>query len=83
MTVPDKRMLMLNMSAKKRSNKLPLMKNGNREDLRPLYLNKEYKQVVLSNTCAFDSLTSLLMHAIIDSVVFREKLEQLDRKSVV
>jgi len=60
-----------------------LLKNGSRaEELKSCKLKSLDSNVVLSNTCAFDSITSMVMVAFCDSQLFSKGLVKYKTKYI-
>jgi len=65
------------MNARKNIKTLPLLKNGSRADeLKSLKIRNIDGAIILSNTCAFDAVVSLIMVAFCDSTIFSNALLQ-------
>lgn len=75
--LPNPHLRHLNMNASKNINSLPLLKNGSRADeLKSLKIKNIDGTIILSNTCAFDAVVSLIMVAFCDSKNFSNALLQ-------
>lgn len=62
---------------------LPILKNGSRaEELKACNV-PQLGKVILSNTCAFDTIASVLMAAYCDSLVYSTKIKNLKPKNVL
>jgi len=62
---------------------LPILKNGSRaEELKACNVN-ELGKVILTNTCAFDSITSILMAAYCDSQIYSTEVDKLKPKNIL
>lgn len=60
--VPNPHLRYLNLDNKKNSKSLPILKNGSRfEEIKSCKVKSLTGKVVLSNTCAFDTLASLII----------------------
>lgn len=53
---------------------MPLLKNGSRAEELKSCVVKNIGEVIMSNTCAFDTVTSIIMVAYCDSVKYSQKL---------
>lgn len=71
------------MNASKSIKTLPLLKNGSRADeLKSLKIKNIDGAIILSNTCAFDAIASLIMVAFCDSTNFSNALIQKNTKFI-
>jgi len=60
--LPNPHLRHINISYTKNSRLLPLLKNGSRaEELKSCKIKSLDSNIILSNTCAFDSITSMVM----------------------
>lgn len=60
--VPNPHLRFLNLDSNKNNKSLPILKNGSRfKELKSCKIKSITGKVILSNTCAFDTLASLIM----------------------
>jgi len=81
--LPNPHFRHLDLTRSRNIKTLPVLKNGSRaEELKACNVN-ELGKVVLSNTCAFDTITSILMAAYCDSQLYSTKLDNLTTKNIL
>lgn len=74
-SVPNPHLRHIDISNPRNPFNLPLLKNGSRaEEIKSCYLKSINENVILSNTCAFDSIASLLMVSFCDSKNYSNKI---------
>jgi len=62
---------------------LTILENGSRAEELKAFKISELGQVVLSNTCTFDTITSITMAAICDSLNYSTKVDSLKSKNIL
>ncbi|KAF0711022.1 Uncharacterized protein FWK35_00031160 [Aphis craccivora] len=68
----------LNLNNSRQIKSLPILKNGSRsEKLKSCKSNVTQEKIVLTNTCAFDSLASLIMVSYCDSILYAENIDSV------
>lgn len=73
---PNPHLKHLDFNSKKISRFLPVLKSGSRaEDLKALQI-KGYGKIVLTNTCSFDTVVSLIMVAMCDSNRYLKSIDE-------
>lgn len=81
--LPNPHLRHLDMNASKNIKTLPFLKNGSRADqLKSIKVKNIDGAIVLSNTCAFDAVVSLIMVAFCDSINFSNTLLQKNTKFI-
>lgn len=73
---PHLRHLQINNFRKMKT--LPILKNGSRAEELKSCVVKDFGKIILSNTCAFDSATSVLMVAYCDSIHYNTVVDSLN-----
>lgn len=80
---PNSHLKHVNLNIKNNKRVLPLLKNGSRVDeLKALQL-KGYGQIILTNTCAFDTVVSLFLAAMCDSDEYLKIINQFPGNSFI
>uniref|UniRef100_A0A2S2R3G3 NOF-FB transposable element protein n=1 Tax=Sipha flava TaxID=143950 RepID=A0A2S2R3G3_9HEMI len=81
--LPNPHLRLLNMKALKNIKTLPLLKNGSRaEELKSIKLKNIDGAIILSNTCAFDAVSSLILVVFCDSDDFSTALLEKNSKFI-
>ncbi|MBW0494148.1 hypothetical protein O181_033863, partial [Austropuccinia psidii MF-1] len=79
--VPNTHLRHLNLNNSRNIKSLPILKNGSRaNELKSCNL-LDFGRIVLSNTCAFDSIASIFMISYCDSKPYSEEVDQLGNKN--
>ncbi|CAI6357055.1 unnamed protein product [Macrosiphum euphorbiae] len=80
--VPNPQLRYLHISNLRNKQSLPILKNGSRfEELKSTKNKNRKEKIILSNTCAFDSLTSLMMVSYCDSQLYANKINDIRQNS--
>lgn len=79
--VPNSHLRHLNLNNSKNKLSLPLLKNGSRAEKLKSCVVQSIGKVIMSNTCAFDTVTSIIMVAYCDSVKYSQELNNFLEKS--
>lgn len=79
---PKAQLRFTNVSIKRKHKSIPFMKNGNKDVTRPVII-KDLGKVILTNTCAFDTLLSLLMAGIADSEEYDHRLKDYGNNELI
>lgn len=78
--LPNPHLRHLDMKASKNIKTLPFLKNGSRaEEFKSIKIKNIDGTIILSNTCAFDAVVSLIILAFCDSTNFSHVLLQKNR----
>jgi len=81
--LPNPHLRHLDLTRSRNIKSLPVLKNGSRaEELKACNIN-ELGKVILSNTCAFDTITSIFMVAYCDSQIYSTEVNDLTQKNVL
>lgn len=81
--IPNPHLRHINLSNARNPRILPLLKNGSRaEELKSCNLKSINRSVILSNTCTFDSIASVVMVSFCDSQIYSNGLLQSKTKFV-
>lgn len=75
--VPNPHLKHLNLNSSRNIKSLPILKNGSRaEELKAITVNNIGK-IVLTNTCAFDTVTSVFTVAYCDSILYSNEIDKI------
>lgn len=80
--MPNPLLRHLNLNKPKKIKSFPVLKNGSRADELKSCSISEIGNVVLTNTCAFDTLVSLFMTAYCDSVNYKKNIDNIIENNV-
>lgn len=81
--LPNPHLRHLDLTRTRNIKSLPILKNGSRaEELKACNVN-ELGKVILTNTCAFDTITSILMAAYCDSQIYSTEVDKLKPKNIL
>jgi len=77
---PNPNLRHLQLKSSKHIQSLPILKNGSRAQELKSCAIKNVGKVIISNTCAFDMVSSILMVAICDSEYYKLKVDECDNE---
>jgi len=77
---PNPNLRHLQLKSSKHIQSLPILKNGSRAQELKSCTIKNVGKVIISNTCAFDTVSSILMVAICDSEDYKLKVDECDNE---